>query len=123
MVYDGVLVVAVWMVATAVLLPFTGGEAVRPAQGWYTAYLMALAFAYFGWFWTRGGQTLGMRSWRLRLVGTDRSRVRWGQALVRFLGACVSWLPLGAGFLWALVDPCRRTWHDRLSDTVIVDGS
>jgi uncharacterized RDD family membrane protein YckC len=122
MVYDGVLVVAVWMVATAVLLPFTGGEAVRPGQGWYTAYLMALAFAYFGWFWTRGGQTLGMRSWRLRLVGTDRSRVRWGQALVRFLGACVSWLPLGAGFLWALVDPCRRTWHDRLSGTDIVDG-
>jgi uncharacterized RDD family membrane protein YckC len=64
-----------------------------------------------------------MRSWRLRLVGTDRSRVRWGQALVRFLGACISWLPLGAGFLWALVDPCRRTWHDRLSGTDIVDGS
>lgn len=123
MVYDGLLVVAVWMVATALLLPFTGGEAVRPGQGWYTAYLMSLAFGYFGWFWTHGGQTLGMRSWRLRLVGIDSRRVRWGQALVRFLGACLSWLPLGAGFLWALVDPCRRTWHDRLSGTGIADAS
>ena len=123
MVYDGLVVAAVWMVATALLLLLTGGEAVRPGQGWYTAYLMTVAFYYFGWFWTRGGQTLGLRSWRLRVVAADGGRVRWGQALVRFLGACVSWLALGAGFLWALVDPCRRTWHDRLSGTVIVDAS
>jgi len=123
MVYDGVLVVAAWMVGTAVLLPFTAGEAIRPGQVWYVVFLMAVAFLYFGWFWAHGGQTLGMRSWRLRLVTAGGSRVRWGQALVRFLGACVSWLALGAGFLWALVDPDRLTWHDRLSGTVIVDAS
>ena len=123
MVYDGLLVVAVWMVGTAALLPFTGGEAVGPGESWYGIYLLILAFAYFGWFWVHGGQTLGMRSWRLRLKAADGTRVRWGQALVRFLGACLSWLPLGLGFLWALADPRRRTWHDRLSSTVIVDGS
>ena len=123
MVYDGVLVVAVWMVGTAALLPFTGGEAIRSGESWYSVYLMVLAFGYFGWFWVHGGQTLGMRSWRLRLVGTEERRVRWGQAVVRFLGACLSWLALGAGFLWALVDPCRRTWHDRLSGTLIADAS
>jgi uncharacterized RDD family membrane protein YckC len=106
-----------------VLLPFTAGEAIRPGQVWYVVFLMAVAFLYFGWFWAHGGQTLGMRSWRLRLVTADGSRVPWGQALVRFLGACVSWLALGAGFLWALVDPDRLTWHDRLSGTVIVDAS
>jgi len=123
MVYDGLVVVAVWMVASALLLPFTGGEAVRPGHGLYTAYLMSVAFGYFGWFWVHGGQTLGMRSWRLRVEAVDGDRVRWRLALVRFLGACISWLVLGAGFLWALVDPGRRTWHDRLSGTVIVDAS
>lgn len=123
MVYDGLLVMALWMVATAALLPFTGGEAVRPGQVWYVAYLMSAAFAYFGWFWVHGGQTLGMRSWRLRVVAADGGRVSWGQALVRFLGACISWLALGAGFLWALVDADRCTWHDHLSGTVIIDAS
>ena len=119
----GVVVLAIWMAATAVLLPFTGGEAIRPGQVWYSGYLIAVAFVYFGWFWTHGGQTLGMRTWRLRLVSNGGAPTGWGQAVVRFLVAGVSALALGLGFLWAFLDPDRRTWHDRLSRTVIIDAS
>jgi uncharacterized RDD family membrane protein YckC len=119
--YDALLLVAVLFVATAALLPFTGGEALRPNDVWYTAYLVAVSFGYFGWFWTHGGQTLGMRSWRLRLVGSGKNGASWRQALVRFAGACVSWIAFGAGFLWMLVDRKRLTWHDRVSGTRIVD--
>jgi uncharacterized RDD family membrane protein YckC len=122
-VYDGLLLTAVLFAATAVLLPFTGGEAVRPSQGWYTAYLVLVSFGYFGWFWTHGGQTLGMRTWNLRLVGAGSNGATWPQALVRFAGACLSWLALGMGFLWMLVDRDRQTWHDHLSNTRIVDTS
>jgi uncharacterized RDD family membrane protein YckC len=121
--YDCLLLTAVLIAATAVLLPVTGGEAIRPGSGWYPAYLAAVSFAYFGWFWTHGGQTLGMRSWRLRLVGAGKNGATWRQALVRFLGAGISWLAFGAGFLWLLVDPKRLTWHDRLSATRIVESS
>ena len=121
--YDSLLVTAVLIVGTAVLLPFTGGEAIRSGELWYTVYLVVLSFGYFGWFWTHGGQTLGMRSWRLRLVGADRDGASWRQALVRFVGACFSWLALGAGFFWLLVDPDRLTWHDRVSQTRIVEVS
>ncbi len=121
--YDALLLVAVLFVGTAALLPFTGGEAIRNGDVWYTVYLVALSFAYFGWFWTHGGQTLGMRSWRLRLVGAGRAGASWRQALVRFVCACFSWLVFGAGFFWLLVDPDQLTWHDRLSRTRIVDGS
>ena len=121
--YDTLLLTAVLFVATAALLPFSGGEAVRPDHGWYTAYLVAVSFGYFGWFWTHGGETLGMRSWRLRLVGTGTNGASWRQALVRFLGACFSWIAFGAGFFWMLVDPERLTWHDRISGTRIVDVS
>lgn len=123
MVYDGVLLVAVWIAATAVLLPFTAGEAIRPGQAWYTLYLVVVAFGYFGWFWTRGGQTLGMRTWNLRLAAADNGGVDWQRAAGRFAGACLSWLALGAGYLWMLVDGDRLTWHDRLSGTRIVDSS
>jgi uncharacterized RDD family membrane protein YckC len=121
--YDALLVTAVLFVATAALLPFTGGEAIRPGQGVYLAYLLAVSFVYFGWFWTHGGQTLGMRSWHLRLVGAGSNGATWRQALVRFVTACVSWIAFGAGFLWLLVDPEHLTWHDRLSETRIADAS
>ncbi len=121
--YDSLLLVAVLFVGTAVLLPFSGGEAIRAGDVWYTAYLVALSFGYFGWFWTHGGQTLGMRSWRLRLVGAGLDGANWRQALVRFVSACFSWLAFGAGFVWLLVDPDRLTWHDRVSRTRIVDVS
>ena len=121
--YDALLLVAVLFVGTAALLPFTGGEAIRTGDVWYTVYLVALSFAYFGWFWTHGGQTLGMRSWRLRLVGAGRDGASWRQALVRFVSACFSWLAFGAGFVWLLMDPDRLTWHDRVSRTRIVDVS
>lgn len=121
--YDALLLVAVLFVATAVLMPFTGGEAIHPNDVWYTVYLVVVSFGYFGWFWTHGGQTLGMRSWRLRLVGVGENGASWRQALVRFVGACFSWLAFGAGFVWLLVDTDRLTWHDRVSKTRIVDVS
>lgn len=123
MVYDGVLLTAVLFAATAVLLPFTGGQAIGPGQSWYPAYLVMVAFGYFGWFWTHGGQTLGMRTWNLRLVGSGRGGVSWAEALVRFVGAGLSWLALGMGFLWMLVDHDSQAWHDHLSRTSIVDAS
>ena len=70
--------------------------------------------------WTRGGQTLGMRAWRCRLVAADGEPVGWGQTVARFAAALVSWAALGLGFWWALADPERRTWHDRWSGTRIV---
>ncbi len=120
--YDGLLLFAVLFAGTAALLPLTGGRAVAPGSGWYQAYLLALSFLYFGWFWTHGGQTLGMRAWRLRLRvrGHDEGRLPWRWALARFLTAGLSWAALGLGFAWALWDPERLTWHDRLSGTMLV---
>jgi uncharacterized RDD family membrane protein YckC len=122
MAYDAFLLTAVLFVATAALLPFTGGEAISPGNGLYTLYLAAVSFGYLGWFWTHGGQTLGMRSWQLRLAGAGQNGATWRQASMRFVGACVSWAAFGAGFLWMLVDRERLTWHDRISGTRIFDA-
>lgn len=107
--YDALLVVAILFVATVPWLPFTGGEAITPqASGLvaqlYRAWLLAVAFAYFGLSWTRTGQTLGMRAWRIRLVRAAGGRAGWMDALVRFtLGAAMA-IMAGSG-LWFLRAP------------------
>lgn len=125
MLYDGLLLLAVLIVATALFLPLTGGEAVDPAKNpvlefVYRALLLLLIVGFFGLFWTRRGQTLGMASWRLRVERVDGALLTWGDTLRRLGWALLSLLPFGLGFLWVLFDPQRRAWHDRLSGTRVV---
>ena len=119
-VYDSLLLFSVLFFATLVLLLFTGGRAIPPNEPLYTTYLIGVSFLYFGWFWTHGGQTLGMRAWRLRIESDTGGPVSWKLALVRFGSAIVSWVPLGAGYLWMLIDRRGLAWHDRLSGTTVV---
>jgi uncharacterized RDD family membrane protein YckC len=107
--YDLLILAAILFVATFAWLPVTGGEALTPdSRGWiaylYRASMFAVAFAYFGLSWTRGGQTLGMRAWRIRLVRAGGGALGWLDALVRFaLGAAMA-IVAGAG-LWNLRGP------------------
>jgi uncharacterized RDD family membrane protein YckC len=86
----------------------------------YLALLLALPALFFLGFWTKGGQTLGMRAWRIRVVRADGSPLGPRHALGRLGAALLSWLFLGAGFLWVLVDRDKAAWHDRLSGTRLV---
>jgi uncharacterized RDD family membrane protein YckC len=118
--YDGLLLFGVIFVATALLLPFTGGHAIAAGTWWYEAYLLILVFLFYGWCWTHGGQTLGMLALKIKVQQPDGSAISWRQALQRFLCALVSTAALGLGFLWILLDREKRAWHDRWSGTVLV---
>lgn len=117
--YDLLLVIALWFVAVFALLPFTGGHAVDGSSIWFRLYLFVVAYLFFSWFWTRGGQTVGMRAWRLRLRNADGGQVNWLQALVRYVVAWVAWLSV-IGMLWCLIDERKRSWQDIASHTHIV---
>ncbi|MBO0614919.1 MAG: hypothetical protein RL122_1326 [Pseudomonadota bacterium] len=80
----------------------------------------AMTYGFFGWFWTHGGQTLGMRAWKVRVVTEAGQALNWQQARSRFGWAILSWAALGVGFLISLFDPNRLTWHDRFSHTRLV---
>ena len=67
----------------------------------------------------QGGQTPGMKSWRTFLVACDGGEVNLNRATRRFFAAMLSWALLGAGFLWLLLDPQRRSLHDHLSGTCL----
>jgi len=125
MFYDGLLLVAILMIATALMLPLTGGEAITSADHpWlelaYRLVIAGLVVLFFGTFWTRRGQTLGMASWRLRVEREDGALLTWGDTVKRLAAALLSWLPLGLGYFWILFDREGRAWHDRLSRTRVV---
>ncbi len=123
LVYDWLLIVAIWFVETALLLPFTHGEAI-PQSGvghWaYQALLAATAVFFFVFFWRKNGQTLGMRAWRLRLVDYNGSIPTTRRLLLRALSAIPSWGLFGFGVLAMYLDPMRRSLHDRLSGTQLI---
>lgn len=125
LVYDGLLLLAALMIATALFLPLTGGEALDPHRNplleWiYRAVLVLVVVGFFGLFWTRSGQTLGMAAWRLRVEREDGTRLSWADSVRRLAAAVLSWLPLGFGYLWIVFDADRRAWHDHLSRSRVV---
>lgn len=103
-VYDGLLLLAVLMLSTAALQGFTGGEAITydAVGAWeyaYRATIAALVATYYGVAWTRRGQTLGMKAWKLRLERTDGLLPRWGDVLRRLGCAAPLYLLAIAGVL------------------------
>ena len=121
MLYDGFLLAGVMIVA-AIPLPFfqSAADGFTWVRTLIQIYLILVCFLFFGWFWTHGGQTLGMRAWRLQLCRIDGQNLAWSTAVVRFLSALLSWLALGLGFFWIAIDPQNRAWHDRLSKSIVV---
>ena len=118
MVYDALVRAAVLMIAGGLWVA-AHRAAAPPGDPWFRLYLAAVTALFFSAVWTRG-ETLGLRAWKLRLVGPDGRPPGWGRALLRCAAAILSWLPLGLGFLWVLVDRERLAWHDRLSGTRLV---
>lgn len=122
-VYDALPLVALWFAATVLALALTGG-ALDVRQPLHRLLVQALALAatagYFIVSWRRGGQTIGMRPWRLRIVTTDGQAPTLRQATIRFAVAVLSLGAIGMGFLWALFDPQNRTWHDIAAGTLMV---
>jgi uncharacterized RDD family membrane protein YckC len=119
--YDLLLVVALIFIATFPFLAFLGDS----TQGWrrhvLQLWVLAVIGAYFVWFWTRGGQTLPMKTWHVRLVRWDGEPVGVARAIHRYLLALLGTAALGIGFLWAFFDRDGQFLHDRLAGTALID--
>ena len=120
--YDLLLVVALVLIATFPFLAFFGDA----TQGWrrhvLQFYVVAVTCGYFVWFWTRGGQTLPMKTWHIRLVRVDGGAVNPGRGVHRFVLAVMGTAALGLTFAWALFDRDRQFLHDRLAGTALVEA-
>lgn len=120
MLYESLILVAVLFITGLVFhLVFRDTHSLffRPA---FQLYLLIVAAFYFTWFWTHGGQTLPMQTWKLRVISADGGPVCLKQALARYLFAVIGIFLFGCGILWALFDREGLFLHDRLAGTRIV---
>ncbi|MCF6202045.1 MAG: RDD family protein [Methylococcaceae bacterium] len=118
-IYDGLLLLALLFLATAIVLPFNNGEAFSASQYFFPIYILCVSFVYYGWFWTHGGQTLGMKTWKIRIRTHDNQAISWLLSLKRFSLAIISWGVVGLGFFWKIIDKKHYTFHDRFSKTAL----
>lgn len=134
------------------LLQFLHARAMVPSEvGWawsglYWTWLLAIWMGFMGFFWTRSGQTVGMKAWHIRVQGESGRLLSWSQSLRRLGYASLPWMPglvmlaladryhfvalkiageglllLGVlGLACMYVDPRKRTWHDRISQSRVI---
>lgn len=153
MIYDGLLLMALWLITSGLLVPLGTPDQAASAHELavvsesFRQYVMLPALVlvtwlFYGYFWTRIGQTLGMQTWRLKVVRTDGLLPRWQDAITRCAAACIFPLVCGivttlaqqdlktvaisvlagffANYLWMLWSPHGMCWHDQLSRTVVL---
>jgi uncharacterized RDD family membrane protein YckC len=85
---------------------------------WLLIWLVCGAYAVVSW--RRGGQTIGMRPWRLKVLAGDGRPASIGMLCLRYVIATVSLLLFGLGFWWSLWEPECRAWHDLATGTRFV---
>ena len=127
--YDSFLLLAILFMVSAIATIVNNGKAIEPGDAIYPIFVIlifSLSYLYFAWFWIHGGQSLGMKTWRIQLLSCDPEKnsnrpIDWKIAAIRFFSAIVSWSVFGLGFLWALFDKKNRCWHDLISKTVLLD--
>ncbi len=117
MLYDSLLLLSILLLASLLAVALNGGNAIGQGNPFFFLYLLAVCFLFYGWFWTHGGQTLGMRSWKVYLMTTDNSEISWQRAFVRFSISLISWLPAGLGIWWQYLGKDNQSWADTLSGT------
>ncbi len=82
---------------------------------------LAVPVGYNWYFWTRRkGQTPGKFALGIRVVKADGTRISDTDAVIRAIGYQVSSIVCGLGFIWAIFDKNKQTWHDKLARTYVV---
>jgi len=115
-IYDIILLIALLILATAIVMPITGG-AVNKGNPMFQVYIFLVIFFFYGWFWTHGGQTLGMRAWKIRVELDNGQSLKWPQAILRFT---LSIMTFGVGLIWCLWDEKHRALYDKLAKTQVI---
>ncbi len=122
--YDAFLLIAILFTVSAIATALNSGKAVESGDTLYPIFVIiifGLSYLYFAWFWINGGQSLGMKTWQIKLLSCTDEVIDWKVAAIRFVSAIFSWGILGLGFLWAIFDSKNRSWHDLASKTVLID--
>lgn len=121
--YDSFAVIAIAFLITVLWVTGNSGEAITPEQMAYPLYLVSLfmaAWFYFAISWRKGGSTLGMRAWKVKLLTEGGNQIGWGVSLLRFCAAWLGFVFFASGFILSLLRKDRACWHDLISKSRLV---
>jgi uncharacterized RDD family membrane protein YckC len=116
MIYDGLLVIAIWLMTLFPIVALTNNAATGATV---QSLLFFELMAFFVFFWYFRGQTLGMLAWHLELRSTTGHALSPLQLVIRVFASMGSLLCFGLGYLWILIDRENRSWADIISQTRI----
>lgn len=119
MLYEGLVVFSVLLIGFLLPQIVLSGFGMNLTGKLLWLHVVVLLMLYFLWCWLNGGQTLPMKTWKLRISSQDGSPLRPAQGLLRYLAAWPSILLFGAGLFWAIFDKDKQFLHDRIAGTWI----
>lgn len=125
--YDGLLILAFWLLGTFVLAIVISPSHQELETGlwsklFYWLFLLGIPWLFFTWFWVHGGQTLGMRAWRLKAVTRENQSIKLDAASKRFAIAWLEWLAIGLLLLpvYVMLASVSKDWKTAVTVYLVV---
>jgi len=113
------LVIGLELITLEKVKDATGEIAIIPADSFLSLFLKSLwtliSFFYFAYFWTKSGQTPGMKVWKVKAMTHFGKIMSWKNALYRYVFSL-----FGLGLIWILFDKQKLALQDRLSNTHLI---
>lgn len=119
-IYDAFLVFSTLLLMTFFALLVLPSHEIPTHSIAFQLYLFFIIGGFNVWFWTHGGQTLGMLAWRFQVIDLQGQPIGAKKAIVRFFMACISLGCLGIGYLWILGSKKKQSLHDIVCKTQCV---
>lgn len=119
-IYDIFLIFALLLFATAIALFFNKGKPFGHSNLFFSLYLLSFIGFFYCWFWTHGGQTLGMQAWKIKVVKDNLQTLSWATAIKRFLLAVPSVCFFGLGYFFVFFNKNKLSIHDFGSKTRVL---
>ena len=109
------IVVGIVSAVVGYIIGVIGLEAIASMMG------IVVGMAYYGHFWTSTGATPGKSIMMLKVVDGNGNLIRWGGAILRYVGYIISGIVLALGFIWIIFDKKNQGWHDKIAGTFVID--
>ncbi len=121
-VYDIFPLVGVFIVTSLIVMLLRGGAIVEPGNVWFSLLLLFEVVFYYVYSWKKGGQTLGMRAWKMKIIPHNKNQknLSWKQSILRFIVGFISTFCLGLGLIWKILSNSKSSWMDLVSHSEVM---
>ena len=119
-IYDLFLLLGVLLFLTVIFSFFNHGEPPKSSNIFYRLSLLITIIFFYHYSWHKSGQTLGMKSWKLKLISQNNKPITLKQSIIRIILGITNIFLLGLGFFWKYTNSSRLTLMDYFSKTQLI---